>query len=86
MKKTEIEDLLKKHKGKKTAFITELEQIIDAEVEVEVTDALENYEIEETEAEKIGVNYTVKEFKDCQSFDDFKEKYLEVQRRSFNFM
>lgn len=43
------------------------------------------FEFEEQQ-EKTGVDYAVEQFKDCQSFDDFKEKYKEAYNRHLNYM
>jgi hypothetical protein len=40
----------------------------------------------ETHEEKIGVAYSLEAFKECTTLEAFKDKYLEVERRSFNFM
>lgn len=49
-------------------------------------EALEGAEWEDSEIEKVGCNFVVEQFSDCLSLEDFREKYLEIQRRSFNFM
>jgi hypothetical protein len=36
--------------------------------------------------EKIGVTYAVEQFADCNTLEDYKEKQMEITRRSYNFM
>jgi len=40
----------------------------------------------EVDEEKIGVAYAVEQYADCNTLEDFKEKQMEITRRSYNFM
>lgn len=49
-------------------------------------DAIENHTDDEKEQEKLCTNYAIQQFKEIKTFEEFKNKYKEIETESFRHL